>query len=436
MTGNHALGIKPCGEVTKPAAICKDPWTAASRNLAILGASARAAAYSARRAGLLPSAADLFGDRDLAEIANWTAIRDYPLGAVEAASRLPPGPWIYTGGLENYPELIDQIAAARPAGERCGVSPPVQPELIDQIAAARPLLGNPGEVLRAVRDPLRLAACLRQNGLDAPDVSRERPGSTDSLQWLRKPLRSGGGHGIDRLSMSPDLPTSTLADDDHYYQRFVDGVGCSASFVAAGGKATLIGVTCQLVGEPWTGAAPFMYCGSLWPVSIDSQAAAVLPRIGDCLAAKFWLTGLFGVDLVICGQRAFVIEVNPRYPASIEVLEQSLGGQSSAIQMHIAACCEGVLPQDIVTYTKRSYGKAILFARQTTRLGSRFEDFVAKIDDGSCWSPVADIPVAGAEEIPSGQPVLTVRAAAASPGAVLRQLQELARKVRAVLEPI
>jgi hypothetical protein len=42
---------------------------------------------------------------------------------------------------------------------------------------------------------------------------------------------------------------------------------------------------------------------------------------------------------------------------------------------------------------------------------------------------------AGAE-IPSGQPVLTVRAAAATPGAVLLQLQELARKVRAVLEPI
>jgi uncharacterized protein len=434
MAGNHALGLRPCGEVTKPAAICKDPWTAASRNFVILGASARAAAYSARRAGFLPIAADLFGDRDLVKIANWTAIRDYPLGANEAASCLPPGPWIYTGGLENHPDLIDQIAASRPAGDRCGVSPPVQPDLVEQIAASRPLLGNPGEVLRAVRDPLHLAACLRQNGLDAPDVSRERPKSTDSSQWLRKPLRSGGGHGIDRLSTFLDLPIATHENEEHYYQRFIDGVGCSAVFVAAGGKAKLVGVTCQLVGEPWTGAGPFMYCGSLWPVSIESQAAAVLPRIGDCLAAEFRLAGLFGVDLVISGQRAFVIEVNPRYPASAEVLEQAFGETSNAIRLHVAACREGIVPSDIKADAERSYGKAILFARQTTCLGDRFEDFFAEIDDGSCWSPLADVPVAGAE-IRAGQPVLTVRAAAATPGAVLLRLQDFARKVRAVLEP-
>ena len=411
MTGNHALGMKPCGEVTKPAAICKDPWTTAGKILVILGASARAAAYSARRAGFLPSVADLFGDRDLVKIANWTAIRDYPLGVTEAASCLPPGPWIYTGGLENHPDLIDQIAAARP------------------------LLGNPGEVLRAVRDPLHLAACLRQDGLDAPDVSRERPRSGDSSQWLRKPLRSGGGHGIDRLSTFLDLPIATHENEEHYYQRFIDGVGCSAVFVAAGGRAKLIGVTRQLVGEPWTGAAPFMYCGSLWPVSIEFQAAAVLPRIGNCLAAEFRLAGLFGVDLVISGQRAFVIEVNSRYPASVEVLEQTLGEQRNVIQMHVDACRKGVLPSDLMADSKRSYGKAILFARQTTQLGSRFEDFVAEIDDASRWSPLADVPVAGAE-IRAGQPVLTVRAAAATPRGVLLRLRDLAREVRAVLEPI
>jgi predicted ATP-grasp superfamily ATP-dependent carboligase len=41
--------------------------------LVILGASARAAAHSARQAGFLPAAADLFGDRDLVKIANWVS---------------------------------------------------------------------------------------------------------------------------------------------------------------------------------------------------------------------------------------------------------------------------------------------------------------------------------------------------------------------------
>src|SRR5687767_10917006 len=104
--------------------------------LLILGASARAAASSAARAGFAPRAADLFADADLAALCRVTRIDDYPGEFPAAARKFPPSPWMYTGGLENYPELVDQIAAERP------------------------LLGNSGSVLREVRDPFKLAAAL------------------------------------------------------------------------------------------------------------------------------------------------------------------------------------------------------------------------------------------------------------------------------------
>ena len=69
----------------------------------ILGASARAAIHSARRAGLTPHAADLFSDRDATAYATVRRcdLADYPDGLERLADTFPPMPWLYTGGLEN-----------------------------------------------------------------------------------------------------------------------------------------------------------------------------------------------------------------------------------------------------------------------------------------------------------------------------------------------
>src|SRR5687767_11650245 len=95
--------------------------------LIILGASARAAAQSAARGGFAPYAADLFADEDLRACCPAVQVSDYPAGLEAAAREFPPGPWMYTGGLENHPALVDRIATQRP------------------------LWGNSGTVIRAVR---------------------------------------------------------------------------------------------------------------------------------------------------------------------------------------------------------------------------------------------------------------------------------------------
>ena len=50
--------------------------------LLIAGASVRAAAWSAARAGYLPVAADRFGDADLSSLAQATRLDSYPDGPV------------------------------------------------------------------------------------------------------------------------------------------------------------------------------------------------------------------------------------------------------------------------------------------------------------------------------------------------------------------
>ncbi len=85
-----------------------------AEHLLIFGASARAAAFSALRAKLLPWCADLFSDRDLQ--ACCPSIRvpaaSYPHAFVKLAAEDLRGPWMYTGGLENYPKRRSDIRKA------------------------------------------------------------------------------------------------------------------------------------------------------------------------------------------------------------------------------------------------------------------------------------------------------------------------------------
>src|SRR6266436_2623844 len=97
---------------------------AAELALLIVGASARAAAFSALRAGLRPWCADLFADVDLRARcpAQQLSPEQYPHGFLEMVRQAPPGPWIYTGGLENRRALVRHICRLRPLwGNDAGV---------------------------------------------------------------------------------------------------------------------------------------------------------------------------------------------------------------------------------------------------------------------------------------------------------------------------
>src|SRR5271168_3117593 len=88
----------------------------AAESLVIIGGSARAAAFSALRAGLRPWCADLFADLDLRQRCPVRAVpvERYPQGLPKLLDLAPPGPWMYTGALENRGEVVRKLAALRP----------------------------------------------------------------------------------------------------------------------------------------------------------------------------------------------------------------------------------------------------------------------------------------------------------------------------------
>ena len=357
----------------------------------LVGASTRAAAMSARRAGWTPWCADLFADADLQRIASVRKIpvEAYPQGLLDALADAPQSPVIYTGALENRPDLVARID--------------------------RPLWGNSPEVLRAIRSPERWTQALQACGLPCPAIS-DQPFAG---RWLLKHRKSAGGFGIQDYSGQP------FNRRTHFLQEWIEGIACSAIFLGHADGATLLGVTEQLVGTPWLNTSGFHYAGNIGPLPLEGTANTRWQQIGTALTHAFSLRGLFGVDAILHDGIPWPVEINPRYTASVEVLERCY--RTPLLLLHrdsFSLLPSGKGPGVRVTEV---HGKAILFARKTLTF-PEIGPWQAALQEGVDLDQVeyADIPHAG-EEIEQGRPVLTLFASSASVSGCLGKLQEKAQ---------
>jgi predicted ATP-grasp superfamily ATP-dependent carboligase len=389
-------------------------------SIAIVGASTRSAAASALRAGFQPIAADLFADADLRAIATATRISPYPEGLLDWLRAVEPPAWMYTGALENYPELVDQMAWIAP------------------------LWGNPGDVLTRVRSPWELAKALGEAGLLFPDTRESPDGLPHDGSWLAKTYQGASGSGVrvwdeERGARSEVNPDSAPA----CFQKRIDGPPCAAVFVATDGAARLFGVTRQLVGEPWLGAHGFQYAGSIGPWPITDATQMTLICLGNVLADQFELIGLFGVDFILDGEQVWTLEVNPRYTASVEIVERFSG--LSAIAAHAAAC--GSRPntqragassppigaKDAPARVKSlACGKATLFARRDCIISDQFFEHALSEALRTPWPTLADVSPAGTP-IDAGRPILTVFAEADCAEVVENRLRERVAEIEQVV---
>jgi hypothetical protein len=349
----------------------------------------------AMREGHRVAAFDLFGDLDLRR------------GGARVVA-LPGG---------RLTALVDAAVQAQARGVVYGASFENHPALVARLAERHALLGNVPQALRAVRDPQRLASALRDAGLLYPRTFAAAPDDR-SGRWLRKPLRGGGGTRV-RSWRGGALPAGAIA------QERIDGVACSAAAVADGVDAVVLGLTEQLVGRRSFGVRGYRWCGNVVPPRLPvGEHDALLGQaraICSCLAAAFALRGLFGVDFVWDGERAWTIEVNPRPTASLEAIEAAYG--VGVFDAHLRACA-GELPQ-VESDRAGAAGKAVLFATEDVVIG----DSVRWLERG-----VRDVPHPG-EPIAAGHPICTLVVVAATPQDALNELEEQAARLRAELEP-
>ena len=355
------------------------------------------------RAGHDVVALDRFGDLDLQRLCpSVSVLRD--LGGrggmaalVDAAEEIQAPSVIYGAGLEN------------------------QAGLVARLASGRRLLGCTRETLEGVRDPAALGASLRAAGLAYPSTFAARDAALRaerSRRWLRKPVRGGGGRGVREWR-------GGALDGNVVVQEHISGVACSAAAVADGRSAIVLGVGEQLIGRRGFGARGYAWCGNLVPPRLgEAQRRALEDAAGTIcahLALEFGLLGLFGVDLVWDGDRAWVVEVNPRPTGSLECVEAAY--DVGVFAAHLEGCA-GRLPSVApAPAPRRAAGKAILFATHYVRVGD------------TCGWPargIRDVPHPR-ERIRAGRPICTLVSVQASPDAVLADLEARAAALRGEL---
>ena len=369
--------------------------------LVIFGASTRAAAFSAIRAGFDPICGDMFADADLRAFATVLNVPHYPHRLVEAIQHLPPLPWLYTGALENSPAQVDLLSARNT------------------------LWGNSSASLNRCRDPWFCRNVLQRAGIPALELLPGTSPPPRDAAWVAKPLRSAAGRAI----VIWDDAAQTLAEP-HYYQQFVSGTSIGAAFLGSSSSTVLLGISQQLIGLSELNALAFGYCGSLFPwPDCHPNLFDLIRMMGSVISRECGLRGLFGIDLIYDGQTVWLTEVNPRYTASMELIEYQC--QFPLLTWHRQACADA-LDVPSLNYTcpvsSGGYcGKVVLYA-----------DRAARAPDLSAWIPrsvtlgelpeLADIPLTGTEIFP-GQPVFTCMGAGNDADTLRSELVERAQRL-------
>lgn len=360
----------------------------------LVGVSTRAAAASAARAGYRVHAVDAYADLDQHPGVDARAVaRGFgPRAAIRTAARLRGTVVSYLSPFENHPAAIAALTSGRA------------------------LWGNSPAVVQAVRDPLALVEAARRCGLPAPRV-----GGSGADRWLMKPVASGGGHGIREWHPGMRLRRR------HYLQEYLDGTLASVAFLANRRDAVLVGITRQLAGLEAFGAASYQYCGSVFdPSMLESSITDAARRLAATMAREFGLVGVNVLDVIICDGIPYVLEINPRWSASLELLETASG--LNLFAAHADACARGTLPAREPGWPgdHQTLGKAIVYARLTaTAAGTQ-----SWLQDGT----VRDVPRPGTR-LNRGAPICTVTASARDLSGCLQALEARASAIYGAVQP-
>ncbi len=344
----------------------------AGPDIAVVAVSGRALAAAAQRAGLRPIVFDLFGDEDT-------------LALAQRFVRLRDG-----GGLSLDPDNVASSLAAHlpnsvPIVLGSGLED--QPGLVETMSARWALLGNARRTLTWLKSPSAFAELLTDLRVPHPRLfARAAPAGIRAV--AKRAGASGGSHV--RFA-------ETVSGGERYLQEFVPGRAVSALFFGNGRNARLVGFS-----EQWcapTPDMPFRFGGAAGPLRLDPALEAEIGHALDAITGATGLVGMASADLIVDSERWWLIEINPRPGATLDLFDRA--PLPPLLRLHRAACA-GDLP-DLPLTTSDTFGgaqgAAILYADRPVVIGAE------PLPD---WT--ADRPAAGIR-IPTGAPVCTVFAA-------------------------
>lgn len=258
----------------------------------IIANSGRMLAEEASKAGMKGLVIDLFADMDTCRQA--VAVRRVPSLAKESIApavayfvdQYSVKHVIYGSGFEFYCKSLQYLAGRLH------------------------ILGNEPETFTRLQNKPDFFSSLAELKIEFPDVSFQPPDNGGN--WLVKPMQGQGGLGIKRFKPGQSIEPS------FYWQKFQSGTVHSVLFLADGKRAQVIGYNTQ-----WSAGLSeedeFVFSGIVNHIELDDDRKLMLTGWINLCVSVFSLKGLNSLDFIKSGNRCFVLEINPRPPASMQL---------------------------------------------------------------------------------------------------------------------
>lgn len=271
----------------------------------IVANSGRMLAQAAQQAGLKALVIDLFADLDMQGYAE-----DFCRVKSLAESDLAPAVDYFT---EHY--AVTHVIYG--SGFEC------HPESLFYLNSRLIIVGNHPDIFAGQQDKQAFFSTLDQLNISYPDVVFSAPDYSDG--WLLKPMRGQGGFGIKRYDADAE------AENPVYWQKFQSGTPHSVLFLADGQQLQIIGFNRQWAVR-LSDDREFVFSGVVNNADLPDAHKELISDWLTQLVPLFELKGLNSLDFIYENGRSYVLEINPRPSASLQLYDRDL------LIRHIQAC--------------------------------------------------------------------------------------------------
>lgn len=302
----------------------------------IIASSGRMLAQAAKNAGLKPLVIDLYADLD-------TRIYAFDFKQIPALS---PD---YLAPAVDY--FIHHYAVTQ-----ClyGSGFEQHPDSLYYLQTRLTLLGNSAESFIRLQNKIDFFATLNKLDIRHPETIFTQP--DDKQNWLIKPMQGQGGVGIQRLRKTNPGLYSRM-----YWQKYQTGTSYSVLFLANGQQCQVIGFNSQ-----WTirlnKTDEFIFAGIINHYQLTETCQARIINWLTKLVPVFNLTGLNSLDFIQHNEHSYVLEINPRPSASMQLYQANL------LLKHIHAKSIAMEKQTKLLPPSLYSGYQIIYARQNVRI--------------------------------------------------------------------
>ena len=230
----------------------------------------------------------------------------------------------------NADEVLAIVSTITPntvAGFCYGAGFEMQPVLLDNINQHIKVLGNSAKVVMQSKNPRWFFKCCDDVGVPYPKVMLAPPKTIDG--WLQKTIGGSGGEHVKILSA-----TQAEVPGNVYFQKHQEGRLISCLFLVDQSGVHIIGFN-----EQWSESsalAPFRYGGAVSHAELSQVATLRFTAYINQLVSAMHLVGLNSCDAICDGHDVYVLEVNPRLSATIDLYSPNYRG---LMAMHVAANC-------------------------------------------------------------------------------------------------